>query len=286
MHFLYACADGLNHASNNKNLFTMEAGAHTRTYMHMHTHMHTCTHMCRLTCVCTHKKSMPTGTHTHTCTPILEHMPAHTVPFHVPGQCTPLARQLSLVRWGEWGIQKPHSQPVGTSRGQIKSLVFPAHVLWHCIQSTHVLVRKRIGKLGRSRVWVQAQPSDGHFSFTELLLTPLLGGEPPFHRKWSWGSHGEEVGGIRSGSPGPPAQNPPTLPTAWSSRLFPRKTLAWVRDISKISPAHPCPAPGHNSATRSLYDPGHLIRPLWESLTIHMTREFSWCFSKSVMSCD
>ena len=133
------------------------AHAYTRAYMHTHAQTYMCVHI--------HKKHIPTGTDTHTCTLILGHMPAHTVPFHVPGQCTPLERQLSLVRWGEWGIQKPHSQPVGTSRRQIESLVFPAHVLWRCIKSTHVLVRERIGKLGRSRVWVQAQPSGWPFRF-------------------------------------------------------------------------------------------------------------------------
>lgn len=95
MHFLYACADGLNQASNNKNLFTVEAGAHTCTCIHTCIHAHTCAdlHVCAHT-----QKHIPTGTDTHTCTLILGHMPAHTVPFHVPGQWTPLERQLSLVR--------------------------------------------------------------------------------------------------------------------------------------------------------------------------------------------
>ena len=142
----YRCAFSLSlcwwsEPCNDKTLFTVEVGAHTHIHVHASMHMHAC--MCACVHVYTHVQTH-ICVHTHTYPPAYIQTHAYPLwgmcqPTQSPSmcpQCTPLERQLSLVRWGEWGIQKPHSQPVGTSRGQIKSLVFPAHVLWHGIQST------------------------------------------------------------------------------------------------------------------------------------------------------
>lgn len=98
--------------------------------------------MYRCMCACVHTRQTHIRVHTHT--HIHRHTYRHThthssicQPTQSPSMCPANApfRKAAVPEVNE-AYRSLHSQPVGTSRGQIKSLVFPTHVLWHSIQST------------------------------------------------------------------------------------------------------------------------------------------------------